>query len=79
MSVTLYALDGCPWCETVHDALVDAGVEYETVWVDALHSDRNEVKRVSGQREVPVLVDEHRGVTMPESANILEYVDRTLT
>ena len=78
MSITLYALDGCPWCEKVHDALTDSGVEYETVWVDALHSDRDEVKRVSGQREVPVLVDAERGVTMSESANVLEYVDRTL-
>lgn len=78
MSITLYALDGCPWCEKVHDALSEEGVEYETVWTDGLHSERDEVKRVSGQRAVPVLVDEERGVTMNESANILEYVDRTL-
>jgi len=74
----LYALDGCPWCEKVSDALDEAGIEYETEWVDALHSDRDEVKRISGQRGVPVLIDEDRGVTMAESANILEYVDRTL-
>lgn len=78
MSVTLYALDGCPWCEKVHDALREAGVDYETKWVDALHSERDEVKRVSGQRAVPVLVDGARGVTMAESANVLEYVRRSL-
>ncbi|WP_418286636.1 glutaredoxin family protein [Halorubrum sp. DTA46] len=78
MSIRLYALDGCPWCENVSDALDEVGVAYETEWVDALHSDRNEVKRVSGQRGVPVLVDEDRGVTMAESANILEYVERSL-
>jgi len=78
MSITLFALDGCPWCEKVHDALEEAGVEYETEWVEALHSTRNEVRRVSGQRAVPVLVDGERGVTMAESANILEYVERTL-
>jgi glutaredoxin len=78
MSLRLYALDGCPWCEKVSDALDEAGIEYETEWVDALHSDRDEVKRVSGQRGVPVLIDEAHGVTMAESANILEYVDRTL-
>ncbi|MBP1922293.1 glutaredoxin [Halorubrum alkaliphilum] len=78
MSIRLYALDGCPWCEKVSDALDELDVEYETTWVDALHSDRNEVKRVSGQRGVPVLVDEERGVTMAESANVLEYVERTL-
>ena len=78
MSITLYALDGCPWCEKVHDALAEEELEYETVWTEGLHSGRDEVKRVSGQRAVPVLVDEERGVTMNESANILEYIDRTL-
>lgn len=78
MSITLYALDGCPWCEKVHDALEAADIEYETVWVEALHSERDEVARVSNQRAVPVLVDEGHGVTMGESANILEYIERTL-
>jgi len=78
MTLTLYALDGCPYCETVHDALDAAGVDYETAWVDAMHSDRNEVKRVSGQRGVPVLVDDDHGVTMAESENIVDYVERTL-
>jgi len=77
MSVTLYQLDGCPFCEKVADRLDEVGVDYETIWVDAMHSDRNEVKRVSGQRGVPVLVDEDRGVTMAESDNIVEFVDRT--
>jgi glutaredoxin len=78
MSLTLYALDGCPYCETVHDALADAGLDYETVWVEAMHSARDEVRRVSGQRGVPVLVDDDRGVTMAESERILEYIERTL-
>ena len=78
MSLTLYALDGCPFCIKVHDALSEHGIEYETVWTDAMHSDRNEVKRVSGQRGVPVLVDDDRGVTMCESDNILEYIEQTL-
>ncbi|WP_435095145.1 glutaredoxin family protein [Halarchaeum sp. P4] len=78
MSLTLYALEGCPYCQKVHDALDEHGIDYETEWTGALHSERDEVKRVSGQRAVPVLVDEERGVTMPESANILQYVEKTL-
>jgi glutaredoxin len=78
MALTLYALDGCPYCIKVHEALDEHGIEYETEWVEGLHSTRDEVKRVSGQRGVPVLVDEDRGVTMAESDNILEYVERTL-
>lgn len=78
MTVRLYALDECPYCETVAEALDDADVDYETERVDALHSARNEVKRVSGQRGVPVLVDDERGVTMAESENVVEYVETTL-
>lgn len=77
MSVTLYQLDGCPYCEKVADRLDELGVDYESEWVEALHSERNEVKRVSGQRGVPVIVDEDRGVTMAESDRILEFVERT--
>lgn len=78
VTLTLYQLDGCPFCEKVADALDDHGIDYETIWVEAAHSERDEVKRVSGQRGVPVLVDEDRGVTMAESENILEYVEQTL-
>lgn len=78
MAIELYSLDGCPYCEAVHDALDEAGIDYETHWVEGLHSKRNEVRRVSGQRAVPVLVDTDRGVTMNESANIIDYVKTTL-
>lgn len=77
MSITLYQLDGCPYCEKVADRLDELGIEYETIWTEALHSKRNEVKRVSGQRGVPVLVDDEHGVTMPESARILEFTERS--
>ncbi|QDX41729.1 glutathione S-transferase N-terminal domain-containing protein [Salarchaeum sp. JOR-1] len=76
--LVLYSLDGCPYCERVHDALDEHDIDYDTKWVEGLHSKRNEVRRVSGQRAVPVVVDDDRGVTMAESANILEYVERTL-
>ena len=77
MSRTLYQLDGCPYCEKVADRLDELGIDYETEWVEALHSKRDEVKRVSGQRAVPVLVDEDHGVTMAESDRILEFVERS--
>lgn len=77
MGMTLYQLDGCPFCEMVADRLDALGIDYETEWVEPLHSDRDEVKRVSGQREVPVLVEAEKGITMPESENILTYLETT--
>jgi glutaredoxin len=77
MSLTLYQLDGCPYCEKVADRLDELDIVYDSVWVEALHSRRDEVKRVSGQRSVPVLVDDDRGVTMAESERILEFIETT--
>ncbi|WP_440766248.1 glutathione S-transferase N-terminal domain-containing protein [Natronorubrum sp. DTA7] len=73
--VTLYQLEGCPYCELVADRLDELEVDYESVWTEGLHSKRNEVKRISGQRQVPVIVDDDRGVTMAESEHILDYLE----
>jgi len=78
MALTLYQLDGCPYCEKVADRFDELGIDYETEWVEGLHSRRDEVKRVSGQRQVPVLVDDEAGITMAESDRILEYVNTSL-
>ncbi|WP_424019230.1 glutaredoxin family protein [Halorientalis pallida] len=77
MTMTLYRLEGCPYCELVVDRLDELDIDYESVWVEGLHSRRNEVKRISGQRQVPVVVDEDRGITMAESERILEYLDQS--
>ncbi len=76
---TLYRLEGCPYCEIVVDRLEELDVDYESVWVEGLHSKRDAVRRVSGQRQVPVIVDDGAGVTMAESERILEYLERSYT
>ncbi|WP_338730148.1 glutaredoxin domain-containing protein [Haladaptatus sp. DJG-WS-42] len=75
-SITLYRLQACPYCERVVRKLQDYDVEYESRFVEAMHADRNVVKRISGKRTVPAIVDENTGVTMSESANIVAYLDR---
>ena len=77
MARTLYRLEGCPYCEKVVSRLDELDLDFESVWVEGMHSRRNEVRRVSGQRGVPVLVDGERGVTMAESDRINEYLDST--
>lgn len=77
MGLTLYRLEGCPHCEYVVDRLDELDLDFESIWVEGLHSKRDEVKRVSGQRDVPVLVDDERGITMSESERIVEHLDRS--
>ena len=76
-AITLYRLQACPFCERVVRKLDEQGLDYRSRFVEPMHSDRNVVKRVSGKRSVPALVDENTGVTMSESANIVDYLERT--
>ena len=73
--MTLYRLQACPFCERVVRKLEEYELAYHSRFVEPMHSDRNVVKRVSGTRTVPVIVDESTGVTMAESDNIVEYLD----
>ena len=75
--ITLYRLQACPYCERVVRLLEELGLPYRSRFVEPMHSDRNVVKRVSGKRSVPAIVDENTGVTMSESGNIVEYLQRT--
>jgi len=75
--ITLYRLHGCPYCERVVARLEQYDLDYRSVFLEPMHSDRDVVKRASGGRSVPVLSDESTGVTMPESGHIVDYLDRT--
>jgi len=76
-AITLYRLQACPFCERAVRKLDDLGLDYHSRFVEARHSRRDVVKRLTGARTVSALVDERTGVTMSESANIVEYLDET--
>jgi len=71
----LYELSGCPYCAKVINTLDELGLEYESREVPRSHSERTEVKEVSGQTGVPVLIDEEYDVDgMPESDDIVAHL-----
>ena len=77
-NLELYELEGCPYCAKVVGKLEELDLEYESHMVPSSHSERTEVEEVSGQTGVPVLVDEEHGVEgMPESDDIVEYLEET--
>ncbi|MFB6352717.1 MAG: glutaredoxin family protein [Halobacteriales archaeon] len=76
-SITLYRLHACPFCERVVRILDELGLDYESRFVEPLHSRRNVVARLTGVRTVPAIVDRETGVTMAESANIVDYLRAT--
>jgi glutathione S-transferase len=75
--ITLYRLQACPFCERVVRVLDELGLAYRSRFVEPMHSRRNAVKRLTGARTVPAIVDEETGVTMSESANIVDYLEST--
>ena len=75
--ITLYRLQACPFCERVVRKLDEYGLDYRSRFVEPMHSDRDVVKRISGKRSVPAIVDENTGLTMSESGNIVEYLEKT--
>lgn len=77
-NLILYELEGCPYCAKVKTKLDELNLEYEARYVPGSHSERTEVKEVSGQTGVPVLVDpDHDVEGMPESGDIVAYLERT--
>jgi len=75
--ITLYRLQACPFCERVVHTLQELDVPYTSRFVEARHSRRDVVERQTGARTVPAIVDDSTGVTMSESANIVEYLRTT--
>lgn len=42
-----------------------------------MHSDRSVVKRITGARTVPVLIDDQTGAVVAESDTIVTYLQKT--
>lgn len=76
--IELYVLPGCPYCRKVKQKLAELDLDYTEHTVPSAHAQRTDVQEVSGQTGVPVLVDEENDVSgMPESDDIVEYLERT--
>ena len=75
--ITLYRLQACPYCERAVQKLEELDLDYHSRFVEPLHSRRNAVASVVGARTVPAIIDDNTGVTMAESANIVEYLENT--
>lgn len=72
--LTLYQREGCPYCQVVRKKLNQLGLRVMLVPVEADGEEREELKRVSGQQSVPVLVNQNAVIV--ESTAILHYLDQ---
>jgi glutathione S-transferase len=70
----VYQFEGCPYCSKVRQKMTDLGIDFIARAVDP--NDRSRVEEVSGQTNVPVLVDPNTDTTMPESDDIVEHLEQ---
>ncbi len=73
--LTLYQVEWCPYCHRVRQKMTQLELRYVCVNVPARKERRDEVREISGQERVPVLVD---GKTVVRgSAAIVEHLTAT--
>ncbi len=69
----VYQFEGCPFCSKVRKKMTNLQLDFIARQVDP--NDRSRVEEISGQENVPVLVDPNTDTTMPESDDIVEYLE----
>ncbi|MCH8271773.1 MAG: glutathione S-transferase N-terminal domain-containing protein [Candidatus Marinimicrobia bacterium] len=70
--IELYATDYCPFCTVVKEALEELELDFTVVSVPSPQHLRTEVKELSGQSLVPVIVDGENVVN--DSRRIIQYL-----
>jgi glutaredoxin 3 len=76
--IEFYELDGCPFCAKVRERLNELEIEYNSHSVPSSHAERTEVEEITGQTEVPVIIDSDHDVDgMNESDDIVAYLEET--
>jgi len=69
----LYQAEWCPFSHRVRAKLTELGVTYEAISVPAEGEERTEVKELTGNTAIPVLVD--GGEVISDSSEIISYLE----
>lgn len=72
--IDLYDLSDCPYSKRVRRVLDVLSVDYEETIVPDDKEDRDELERVTGQRGVPVIVDDNHPNGLSGSGEIADYL-----
>jgi len=73
--IVLYQAEWCPYCARVRAKLTDLLLDHRVVNVPHDHAARGEVRAVSGQTGIPVMVDGE--IVLDDDDTIIPYLERT--
>jgi len=77
-AIELYDRPDCPYSKRVRRVLDVLAVDYEEIVVPESKDDRDEVESITGQRGIPVLVDDnHPDGFLADSGEISTYLKDT--
>ena len=71
--VKLYQAEWCPFSHRIRAKLTELGIDYEAVNVSASAENRAELKEITGNITIPVLVDGEK--VFSDSSEILSYLE----
>jgi glutaredoxin 3 len=72
--IVLYQAEWCPYCARVRAVLTDLLLDYKIVNVPRSHAERDEVRQVSGQTGIPVMVD--GDAVLDDDDDIIPYLEK---
>jgi glutaredoxin 3 len=72
--LSLYTIPWCAYCDRVKDELARLDLDYEEITVPASRFQRDEIYRLTGQRQVPVLVE--GDLVLHESSRIVAHLQQ---
>jgi glutaredoxin len=71
--IKLYQAEWCPFSHRIRAKLTELGIDYEAVTVSASAENRAELKEITGNSTIPVLVDGEK--VFSDSSEILSYLE----
>lgn len=74
--LTLYNMEGSPYCRKVREALSELDLEYVIRNVPKGSPKRAELKKRGGKVQVPYLIDPNTGREMYESDEVIAYLEK---
>ena len=72
--IKLYQAEWCPFSHRIRAKLTELGIDYEAVNVSASAENRTEVKELTGNGAIPVLVDDEKVIS--DSGEMISYLEK---
>lgn len=75
--IELYQMQECPFCVKVRNKLEELNLSYISHPCLPGSPHREELEKLGGRQQVPFINDSEKGISMYESSDIVDYLEKT--